>query len=161
MLFRSAMREAALILVLADGTAAPTREDAALLAQARALAPTLLLRTKADLPAHSAWAGWTDAVAVSAKTGTGLKELSAAVAALFPSGIEAAGETLSNARQAEAAGRALAAVERAGQALKENITPDALLTDVEEALSALGELTGRTVREDVTSRIFERFCVGK
>lgn len=158
---RAAMREAALILVLADGTAAPTREDAALLAQARALAPTLLLRTKADLPAHSAWAGWTDAVAVSAKTGTGLKELSAAVAALFPSGIEAAGETLSNARQAEAAGRALAAVERAGQALKENITPDALLTDVEEALSALGELTGRTVREDVTSRIFERFCVGK
>ena len=100
-------------------------------------------------------------MAVSAKTGTGLKELSAAVAALFPSGIEAAGETLSNARQAEAAGRALAAVERAGQALKENITPDALLTDVEEALSALGELTGRTVREDVTSRIFERFCVGK
>ena len=31
----------------------------------------------------------------------------------------------------------------------------------DEALSALGELTGRTVREDVTSRIFERFCVGK
>ena len=26
---------------------------------------------------------------------------------------------------------------------------------------ALGELTGRLVREDVTARIFERFCVGK
>ena len=31
----------------------------------------------------------------------------------------------------------------------------------EEAMAALGELTGRTVREDVTARIFERFCVGK
>ena len=31
----------------------------------------------------------------------------------------------------------------------------------EEAMSALGELTGRTVSEDVTARIFERFCVGK
>ena len=29
------------------------------------------------------------------------------------------------------------------------------------ALSALGELTGRSVREDITARIFERFCVGK
>ena len=31
----------------------------------------------------------------------------------------------------------------------------------EEAMSAIGELTGRSVREDVTNRIFERFCVGK
>ena len=28
-------------------------------------------------------------------------------------------------------------------------------------LEALGELTGRHIREDVTDRIFERFCVGK
>ena len=32
---------------------------------------------------------------------------------------------------------------------------------VEEALAALGELTGRTVREDIVGRIFESFCVGK
>ena len=31
----------------------------------------------------------------------------------------------------------------------------------QEALSALGELTGQSVREDVTDRIFQRFCVGK
>ena len=30
-----------------------------------------------------------------------------------------------------------------------------------EALAALGELTGASVREDVTARIFQRFCVGK
>ena len=30
-----------------------------------------------------------------------------------------------------------------------------------QAMAALGELTGRTVREDITSRIFQRFCVGK
>jgi len=28
-------------------------------------------------------------------------------------------------------------------------------------MAALGELSGKTVREDITSRIFERFCVGK
>ena len=50
---------------------------------------------------------------------------------------------------------------RAKEALALGVTPDALLTDVEEALSALGELTGQSVREDVTARIFQRFCVGK
>ena len=34
-------------------------------------------------------------------------------------------------------------------------------TDGAGALSALGELTGRTLRENLTARIFERFCVGK
>jgi len=52
-------------------------------------------------------------------------------------------------------------VVRANQALSDGVTPDALLTDVEEALEALGELTGQSVREDVTDRIFSKFCVGK
>ena len=33
--------------------------------------------------------------------------------------------------------------------------------DVEEALDALGQLTGRTAREEIVSGIFSRFCVGK
>ena len=41
------------------------------------------------------------------------------------------------------------------------MTPDAVLLDAEAAMTALGELTGRVVREDITNRIFERFCVGK
>ena len=68
---------------------------------------------------------------------------------------------MTNARQEEAASRAREAVRRARAALEAGVTPDALLTDVEEALSALGELTGQSVREDVTGRIFARFCVGK
>ena len=68
---------------------------------------------------------------------------------------------LTNVRQAEAAGRARAAVRRGADALGASMPPDAVVADVEEAMSALGELTGRTVREDVTARIFERFCVGK
>ena len=38
---------------------------------------------------------------------------------------------------------------------------DAVLVDLEAAMDALGEVTGRTMREDITNRIFERFCVGK
>ena len=101
-------------------------------------------------------------VCLSAVTGKGLDQLEQAVAALFPQSTDIqAGVLLTNARQAEAAGRARAAVERGAEALRSGLSPDAVVADVEEALSALGELTGRTVREDVTARIFERFCVGK
>ena len=57
--------------------------------------------------------------------------------------------------------RALESVRAASEGLALGITPDAVLTDVEGAMAALGELTGRSVREDVVERIFARFCVGK
>ena len=72
-----------------------------------------------------------------------------------------AGEILTNARQAEAMNRALGSLESALRAMDEGLTPDAVLTEAEYALDALSELTGRSVKADVTERIFSRFCVGK
>ena len=165
---RAAMDEAALVLLVVDGTEKATREDADL---ARAIAgtgkPWILIRSKQDLAGENAddlaaLAEGAPLVSLSARTGEGLDDLGRAVAALFPQGSEdKAGELITNARQAEAASRALDCVVRAGQALTDGVTPDALLTDVEEALEALGELTGQSVREDVTDRIFSKFCVGK
>ena len=165
---RAAMEEAALVLLVVDGTEKATREDADL---ARAIAgtgkPWVLVRSKGDIAGENgddlaALAEGAPLVSLSARTGEGLDELGRAVEALFPQGSEdKAGELITNARQAEAAGRALDCVVRAGQALSDGVTPDALLTDVEEALEALGELTGQSVREDVTDRIFSKFCVGK
>ena len=57
--------------------------------------------------------------------------------------------------------RAYHAMQSALKGLRLGLTPDAVLTDVEEAMEAMGEVTGATVREDITARIFERFCVGK
>ena len=165
---RAAMEEAALVLLVVDGTEKAAREDADL---ARAIAgtgkPWVLVRSKGDLAGENgddlaALAQGAPLVSLSARTGEGLDELGRAVEELFPKGTEdKAGELITNARQAEAAGRALDCVVRAGQALTDGVTPDALLTDVEEALEALGELTGQSVREDVTDRIFSKFCVGK
>jgi len=100
-------------------------------------------------------------VELSAKTGEGLDRLGQEVAALFPDGGEEAGSLLTNQRQADAARRGREAVCRARDCLKQGLTPDAALSDVEQALAALGELTGRSITEDVTDRIFSRFCVGK
>ena len=100
-------------------------------------------------------------IPVSVVSGEGLGELEEAVRALYPLPAVPAGEILTNARQAEAVKRALEYLEAARTAMESGLTPDIVLTETEGAMSALGELSGRSVREDVTDRIFRRFCVGK
>ena len=136
-------------------------------------ADTLLVMNKSDLPGYGCpmfraedTAHTLSVVGLSAKTGLGLEfleeELVRRAQALLPQAGQRASELLlTNQRQTDAVRRAAESVARAGQALEQGVTPDALLTDVEQAMAALGELTGRTVREDITSRIFQRFCVGK
>ena len=84
-----------------------------------------------------------------------------AIADLFPVGTAESGSLLTDVRQEEAARRARDAIRRAAEAMEWGLTPDAILTDVEDALDALGELTGRSAKDEIVSRIFERFCVGK
>ena len=108
------------------------------------------------------WNGPAAYVSLSALTGEGLEDLEKAVAALFPAGDPGeAGSLLTDQRQEDAARRARDALRRGREALEGGLTPDAVLTDAEEALDAIGELTGRTAREEIVERIFSRFCVGK
>ena len=171
---RAALAGAELALVLMDGSDAGEDPDR-LLSElalweeaARRCRRVVLVLTKADLPQgrnRSFFAPGEEAppvVRLSAKTGEGLEALGAAVARLFPKGSGGeAGAMLTNARQAQAAKTALEALRGAETGLLAGVTPDAVLTDVEGALDALAQLTGRSVREDVVARIFSRFCVGK
>ena len=167
---RKALEAADLVLAVVDGSVPPTEEDLAVLRLAAKAPRWIAVFSKCDL-----WDTKTRSVGVigqvgapaasvslSAVTGQGLDRLEAAVAALFPAG-EApdSGSLLTDQRQEEAARRARDAVRRAKEALDAGLTPDAILTDAEEALDALGELTGRTAKEEIVSRIFSRFCVGK
>ena len=176
---RRAMEEAELILLVRDGAAEACPEnrahweaEALLLNQvARTGKPWLCVESKCDLTdphAFSVGLIQKDAnnpaacLCVSSVTGQGLDRLEEAVAALFPAGDPGeAGSLLTDRRQEEAADRARAAVRRALEALENGLTPDAVLTDAEEALDAIGELTGRTAKEEIVERIFSRFCVGK
>jgi len=161
---RRAMENAQLILVLMDSSRPAAEEDFRLLQEAMELAPTILVWTKGDLPGAPAPfvnMELPPSVLISAKN-RDLDQLEQTISRSFPrnTGFDY-GQLLTNARQEEAARRAREAVCRAREALMSGVTPDALLTDVEEALSALGELTGQSVREDITNRIFAKFCVGK
>ena len=169
---RAALESADLVLAVVDGAASLTEEDHALILAAARKEHWILIFSKKDLtdgilpdvplPLSADIYHPAAVLQISSVTGEGLEELEAAVAALFPAG-EAAqtGSLLTDQRQEEAARRAAEAISRAMEALESGMTPDAVLTDAEEALDALGELTGRTAREEIDSRIFSRFCVGK
>ncbi len=162
---RAALEQAELVLAVVDSRQKPSPEDEEILSLACSAPHSIIIENKADLPGEAAplsVPAGIPVVRLSALTGDGLDELELAIAGLFPedTGMRP-GSLLTNARQAESAGRARQSVERAAAALSAGLSPDAVLSDVEEALEALGELTGRLVREDVTARIFERFCVGK
>lgn len=159
---RAAIREAELVLALLDRSVPPTAEDEEILAAAREVRKAVLVLSKSDLP--PVWEpgeSGLKTVPVSALTGAGLEELGRAVEELFPLPRVPAGEILTNARQAGAVRRAVESMQAAFEAMEQGATPDIVLTETEEAMAALGELDGRTVREDVTERIFSRFCVGK
>ena len=94
-------------------------------------------------------------------TGEGIGELERVIGEMFPTPSVPAGEIITNVRHAEAVSRALEYIRAAVGAMESGATPDIVLTETEGAMAAMGELSGRTVREDVTDRIFSRFCVGK
>ena len=159
---RSAMEQAQLVLALVDGSEPFTAEDAEILRRAEEAPHALVLLSKRDREICIRELDTTlSVIPISVVSGEGLEELERAIAALFPLPPAPAGEILTNARQAEAVKRALESLRAAREAMAAGMTPDIVLTETEEAMAALGELSGRSIREDVTDRIFRRFCVGK
>ncbi len=159
---RRAMAQAELVLAVIDGSEPLREEDRELLRLAEQAPQAVAILSKTDLPQKITHLDTSlPQVTLSAVTGEGLKELERAIEALYPLPPVPAGEILTNARQAEAIRRALAALREAGRALDEGQTPDIVLTEMESCMQSLGELSGRNIRADVTDRIFSRFCVGK
>ena len=160
---RQAIDQADLVLFVCDGSKALTQEDEEIIELCEEKENAIALINKADLgsevdPGDLPFM-WV--ISVCAKTGEGLDQLADAVDTLFENDIPCDGSILTNARQFDACRRACEAIGNALKGLRLGLTPDAVLTDIEEAMQAMGEVTGATIREDITARIFERFCVGK
>lgn len=159
---RVAMSKAELVIAVVDGSGEITDEDREVIAQAEAAPKGIVVLSKRDIAEPDAEITTAlPVVSLSSVTGDGMDELERVIAEQFPLPEVPAGEILTNVRQADAVKRAIEYMRSALDAMRAGMTPDIVLTETEGAMSALGELSGRTVREDVTNRIFQRFCVGK
>ena len=101
-------------------------------------------------------------VSMSAKEGTGLKELIEAIKKIVGlENLSGKSAVYLNERQRNCALRALESVTLAEQALNSGVTMDAVGVCLDDALAALMEITGERVTVEVANKVFEHFCVGK
>ncbi len=152
-----------LAFFVVDGSKPLTPEDEAAMDAALQAPEAIAILNKQDLPCviDPSELPFSYVIPVSCAKQAGLDLLEQALDMVFDDEAPCDGSILTNARQADAIAKSRASIEAARSSLRLGMTPDAVLVDVEAAMEALGEATGRVVREDITNRIFERFCVGK
>ncbi len=152
-----------LAFFVVDGSKPLTPEDEAAMDAALQAPDAIAILNKQDLPCviDPSELPFSYVIPVSCAKQEGLDLLEQALDMVFDDEVPCDGSILTNARQADAIAKSRASIEAARSSLRLGMTPDAVLVDVEAAMEALGEATGRVVREDITNRIFERFCVGK
>jgi len=101
-------------------------------------------------------------VAVSALTGAGMDDLVRVVADVLLGGAAPASERLVNSpRHRDALARAAGHVRDALDGRARAVPADLLAVDLTAALTAIGEITGESLSEDLLAAIFSRFCIGK
>jgi len=163
---RQAIAESAIILFLVDasedmqpGDRAPL-EDLALLD-----APVILVLNKIDLSEkldpRSFQREFAATARISALTSEGLQDLEATLAALLRGGVHIAPDQalVTRLHQKDSLRRALEALERTEANFGKS--PEFMAIEIDEALRALGEITGETTPDEVLEHIFSSFCIGK
>ena len=160
---QAAAESAELAIFVCDGSQPLNEEDRRAIEVALKAPTSIGILNKSDLGSRvdPEELPFQKVLTISAQTGGNLDKLCGFITEKYGGELHCDGSLLTNARQFGAIHSAATAISRAQNSLLLGLTPDAVLTDVEDAMSALGEVTGTTVREDITNRIFERFCVGK
>jgi len=162
----SALERAGLIIAVFDGSQEATDEDRTVCEiVSKQSAAKIALINKADLEQKFDLdtSAFDKTISMSAKYSENSETLTKEIESLFIEGeIDYDSDAIvSSARQRASLDRAAESVENAINTLNAGHTPDVAGLDIEEAMSALGEIDGRTVSEDIVKDIFGRFCVGK
>lgn len=126
-------------------------------------APIISVINKSDLMSDAQKAAVDkNAVLISAKNGdlSNLRERLVAEAQMLL-GRATEGVCITGERHYEALMRALTSIRAVQQGLAQNISGEFLSMDLQDVLTALGEVTGQVTNDEVLSNIFSKFCIGK
>jgi tRNA modification GTPase len=156
------LAEADLTLAVFDSSEALTEDDRDVIRRIEEI-PHLIVVNKRDLPVRWEGLNGSPEVHLSAKTGEGFDGLKAGIRKYVsdqrpPDTVTA---VVTSARQAEALDRASDSLRAGVTSLRSGVPHEMVLLDLYGALSALGELSGEVVTDDILERIFSTFCIGK
>lgn len=97
---------------------------------------------------------------ISAKNGD-IESLRQALVRIAQEGMQTQSVMLSNVRHYEAISCAYDAINRVQEGLPLGLSGELLSLDLQDCLSALGEVTGHITNAEVLQNIFSKFCIGK
>jgi tRNA modification GTPase len=171
------MADADVVLVLLDAAEDLTTEDEQIIDSVREV-PHLIVLNKSDKPDAVSVADLTSTltrdaanlweaqapmiVATSAKTGSGLDQLQHAIVEPFSSqDASSNGFLVTDARHHDLLVRSADEVRHSVELLEQRHSEEIVLIGLHNALRYLGQITGETTTEDMLTRIFSTFCIGK
>ncbi len=157
------IEKAELVLFVVDGSKPLDKEDKELFELLKEK-PVIVLLNKADLGIeHVDSFKDFDTVTLSAKTGEGLDALSCLIEEKFKLGALTAENknVITSLRHKEALSHAATSLSKAYDALISGMPHDMVSIDLTDCAMHLGEITGKTVSEEIVEKIFAQFCLGK
>ena len=155
-------QDADIILYLVDSTKSEAQEDIDFINSFNGKIPVIKVLNKIDALQNNSDLD-EDSVKISAKTGFGISDLIKEVKNTLVKSTksERTQAGLGSERQKQAVDEALDSVNHALEVSCADFTMDAVVQDLEDALSFLSEITGETTPDDILGNIFANFCVGK
>lgn len=153
--------DADLVVIVLDSAQELTEEDKIILEDTKEL-NRLIVINKIDLANSKLQIPESKIVKLSAKTGEGLEDLENSILEPFsPQDIENSGFLVSDARHFDLLRRAKDDIEHSLILLDHKMSEEIVLIGLHNAIRYLGEITGETTTEDMLTRIFSTFCIGK
>lgn len=155
-------QDADIIIYLVDSTKEESKDDIDFINSFNGKIPVIKVLNKIDVLQNNSKLD-ENSVKISAKTGLGISDLIKTVkgALVQSTKSDRTQAGLGSERQKQAVDEALDSVNHALEVSKGGFSMDAVVQDLEDALSFLSEITGETTPEDILGNIFANFCVGK
>ena len=154
---RKAAEKAQIVIHVVDNDG---MSEAALLNDEMMKGTVIRVRNKADLLEHSEVRIHESGLRISARNGE-IEPLKQELVRVARESMNTSAVMLSNARHYAAVTRAHEAIVRVQQGMEAGLSGELLSMDLQDCLSALGEVTGQITNQEILSNIFSKFCIGK
>ena len=167
-LSKATIEEADLVIMILDSSSELTQEDKKIIETINQKNIIFVLN-KEDLPPIitreivGEYSEDHPLVYISTKTQKGIEDLQQAMKAFVTRGEAevSTGATIANVRHKDALIKAIQSLDQVLEAILLGMPEDLMAIDLHDAYGYLGMIIGQTIKEEIISELFTRFCLGK
>lgn len=167
-LSKATLEDADLVIMILDSSSELTHEDRAII-ESTSGKNIIFVLNKEDLPpiiTREIVEKYTQdhpVIYISTKNQKGIDKLQVAMKSFVNKGqVEVSTQaTIANVRHKEALVKAIQSLDKVIQTINIGMPEDCMAIDLHDAYGYLGMIIGETIKEEIISELFTRFCLGK